>query len=215
VTNARRNEWIGTVVVASPPSRWAMALPALSFSPALLLLLFCGNCTRRETVMYAQADKTQAPELDFPQLRDNSALVASYPSTHERAKLTSDRLAEVLDVETVPLSCKTAFAQLTGETHFSLANPKQPYQAADALALGPQLPWRRLIFGGVTHDRCVIYYEIGGFSTTYAAVILNIANDGAPSFVWGGVDGGNVRDFPELLSRINGGAFMRGGSHDW
>lgn len=50
VVAGRRPEWLGTIVVATSPSRWLLTLLAASFAVALMLFLALGRYTRRETV---------------------------------------------------------------------------------------------------------------------------------------------------------------------
>ncbi|BBD81057.1 HlyD family efflux transporter periplasmic adaptor subunit [Aerosticca soli] len=50
VVEVRRGEWLGSIVMAAPLSRWLLTALALSVATALLLFLFLGSYTRRETV---------------------------------------------------------------------------------------------------------------------------------------------------------------------
>ena len=50
VVDARRGEWLGSIIVAAPPSRWLLTALALALAAAILLFLFFGHYTRRETV---------------------------------------------------------------------------------------------------------------------------------------------------------------------
>jgi membrane fusion protein len=50
VLDARRNDWLGTILVASPLSRWLWTALALSLALAILLFLFLGHYARRESV---------------------------------------------------------------------------------------------------------------------------------------------------------------------
>jgi membrane fusion protein len=47
---AKRGEWLGSILVASPFSRWLWVTLAMSFATALVLFLVIGRYTRRETV---------------------------------------------------------------------------------------------------------------------------------------------------------------------
>jgi membrane fusion protein len=47
---AKRGEWLGSILVAAPLSRWIWTALALSFAVALVLFLVLGHYTRRETV---------------------------------------------------------------------------------------------------------------------------------------------------------------------
>jgi membrane fusion protein len=51
VVDARREEWLGSIIVAVPLSRWLLTALALTFAAAILLFLFLGHYTRRETVL--------------------------------------------------------------------------------------------------------------------------------------------------------------------
>jgi membrane fusion protein len=48
--DAKRGEWLGSIIVAAPLSRWVLTLLALMLAAAILLFLFFGHYTRRETV---------------------------------------------------------------------------------------------------------------------------------------------------------------------
>lgn len=47
---ARRGEWLGSVVIAIPMSRWLMTTLIASMALAIVLFLILGRYTRRETV---------------------------------------------------------------------------------------------------------------------------------------------------------------------
>lgn len=50
VTAARRGEWLGSILVAAPLSRWVWTVFAMSFAVSLVLFLVLGQYTRREMV---------------------------------------------------------------------------------------------------------------------------------------------------------------------
>lgn len=50
VMEARRGEWLGSIVVAAPLQRWLLAALAIALATAILLFLVFGHYTRRETV---------------------------------------------------------------------------------------------------------------------------------------------------------------------
>jgi membrane fusion protein len=50
VVDARRGEWLGSIVIAAPLSRWLLTALAVALATAILLLLVVGHYTRRETV---------------------------------------------------------------------------------------------------------------------------------------------------------------------
>lgn len=50
VLDAKRGEWLGSIVVATPLSRWAWTLLGASLAATLLAFLVFGHYTRRESV---------------------------------------------------------------------------------------------------------------------------------------------------------------------
>ncbi|WEN14745.1 HlyD family efflux transporter periplasmic adaptor subunit [Rhodanobacter sp. AS-Z3] len=50
VIDAKRGEWLGSIIVVAPLSRWLLTALALALAATILLLLFLGHYTRRETV---------------------------------------------------------------------------------------------------------------------------------------------------------------------
>ncbi len=47
---ARRGEWLGSIIVAAPLSRWLLSALAVALATAIVLFLVFGHYTRRETV---------------------------------------------------------------------------------------------------------------------------------------------------------------------
>lgn len=135
---------------------------------------------------------------------DSTFANMSVPAATERQKLLAEHFTEVRDAAAFPASCRRGFAALARTHDFELANPGQPYQATDVVSR--RLPWRRLFIGGASSDRCVVFYEIGGFATHRAVVVLDISQK-TPVLVWGGADGKNPADLRELISQIVEGAF--------
>lgn len=50
VVDARRGEWLGSIIIAAPLSRWLLVMLALALVVAIALLLCLGHYTLRETV---------------------------------------------------------------------------------------------------------------------------------------------------------------------
>ena len=50
VMDAKRGDWLGSIIVAAPLSRWLLTLLALALATAILLFLCFGHYTSRETV---------------------------------------------------------------------------------------------------------------------------------------------------------------------
>ncbi len=84
----------------------------------------------------------------------------------------------------IPSACQLAFAALTRETRFEMANPGERYQESDVIR-EEGLPWRRLIFAAVRQNRCAIDYEKGGRGKTLYLVVFDTSKNPA-TFVRGG-----------------------------
>jgi hypothetical protein len=56
VAQARRGEWLGTIIVAAPPSRWVMTVLALSRLWPCYCFFFC-QCTRRPDIGASLSEK--------------------------------------------------------------------------------------------------------------------------------------------------------------
>jgi len=84
-----------------------------------------------------------------------------------------------------PESLKSAFARLTRQNRFALANPGDAYQETDVIKR-QELPSRRLIVAGKCQSFWFIHYEQGGIGHDYALVFFRADSHSRLSFVWGG-----------------------------
>jgi hypothetical protein len=84
----------------------------------------------------------------------------------------------------LPMEIKTAFATLTKQSTFEMADPGHNFQATDVVTTRG-LPWRRLIFAGISPQKAFIHYEKGGRGlATY--VVVFATGPGEAKFLWGG-----------------------------
>jgi mono/diheme cytochrome c family protein len=124
-------------------------------------------------------------------------------------KLSAAEKAHILDgeftiektVANLPDNLKSAFAHLAKESDFKMANPGEKYQETDALSSGPALPWRRLIFAGISKDRYFIHYEKGGRAHTIYTAIFDVSPEGKVSFLLAG-PGTRAADLTQLRALV-------------
>lgn len=91
---------------------------------------------------------------------------------------------KILDsVEELPASIKTAFAVLTHQSQFEMADPRRDFQVTDVIT-HEGLPSRRLIFAGISNRECFVHYERGGRGHSYYVVVLSTEPSKA-RFIWG------------------------------
>lgn len=128
--------------------------------------------------------------------------------------LTSEEKRHVLDgdftvissVESLPGPIKNAFATITGDKPFALADPGKKYQMTDVID-EPGLPVRRLVLAGVYKDRWFIHYEHGGIGVSSEVLVLKTEANGDMRFLWGGSGSFRATGLNDLREAIANGKF--------
>jgi hypothetical protein len=126
---------------------------------------------------------------------------ASQAASTERGHDLGDNFKIVDTVEQLPPSVKTAFAALTHQSQFEMADPGRDFQLTDVIT-HEGLPRRRLIFAGISDRDCFIHYEMGGYGHSFYVVVFSRASSGA-TFMWGKALSKPARDLAELRSAAN------------
>jgi hypothetical protein len=67
----------------------------------------------------------------------------------------------ITDMEAMPKPVIKAFTE-TGGSRLTIANPGKGFQATDVVLWDESLPWKRLLFAGISGDKCFMLYEQGG-----------------------------------------------------
>ena len=113
---------------------------------------------------------------------------------------------DVTKTESMPTTVKQAFAKITGEPPFALANPGQNYQVSD---VDPDrtLPLRRLVFAGVAGNEWFVHYEKGGIGHSYSIVVFKVNSQSGFEFVWGGVGFHGAKNLDQLRKMVAAGQF--------
>jgi hypothetical protein len=137
-------------------------------------------------------------------------------------ELSGEKKQHVLDgnfvilnsTDALPPAIKNAFATITGDKPFALANPGSKYQMTDVID-EPGLSPRRLIFAGVCNDRWFIHYEHGGIGVSDAVLVMNANPDGFVRFVWGGSGSYRAANMNDLRAAITSGKFADDAAFYW
>jgi hypothetical protein len=127
-------------------------------------------------------------------------------SAAEKAHILDSSHTEVTNTDVMPASVRQAFAEITGEPSFALANPGQKYQATDFVDVR-ELPRRRLVFAGVRGDDWFVHYEVGGIGHFYCVLLLKVDPQNRRQFVWGGVGTHGARNLDQLRRMVAAGDF--------
>jgi hypothetical protein len=163
----------------------------------LLLILGAGGCSKH----------AQPPAPATQSVRLTQAKVA--PS--ERARVLDGDFAIIKTTAFLPWKCKSAFAALAHQKQFDMAEPSQKFQETD-VGMEPGLPLYRLVFVGITTNKCLIYYEHGGFSHSFYVLVLDTSNQTEVKFLLGWAGTAAVSGLNELRAHIEKGE-VKGGYH--
>jgi hypothetical protein len=121
-------------------------------------------------------------------------------SASERQLFLDGSFSLIKDVKLLPVPVLRAFTE-QGGTRPVMANPRQDFQAGDVV-FDPSLPWKRLIFAGVSGDKCFVHYEEGGRGHTFHLALFNLIPDNTLKPVWKGFCSGRAANLAELRSWV-------------
>jgi hypothetical protein len=132
--------------------------------------------TQRDGAFFSQS----ASPGDIKEFLNLLALNSDSPIARD---FLDDDFHIVRSIGQLPAEVKSAFADLTKQTSFAMAEPGNDFQAGDVVMDG--LPSRRLIFAGNSPHNWFLHYEKGGRGLAFYLIVFSI-NSGEVRFVWGG-----------------------------
>jgi len=124
----------------------------------------------------------------------------------EKQHLLDGDFKVITNTAELPPFIRNAFATITGDRPFALADPGTKYQRTDVI-YEQGLAHRRLVLGGVRKNRWFIHYEHGGIGVSYAVMILDAGPDNSVKFVWGGTGLQPAKNLDALRNAIALGTF--------
>ena len=107
------------------------------------------------------------------------------------------------DVRNLPAPVIRGFTE-AGGSRLVIANPGEGFQATDFIYDSSQ-PRKRLIFAGVSGEKCFVYYEQGGFAHSYILHLFHV-NSNSMKPVWKGYCPGGAVNLEELRSSLESGS---------
>jgi len=137
----------------------------------------------------ARAGQTPAPAQLSPELR---------------AQVANGRFSIVTSVRGLPLGVRDALQELFGARTLDIAEPGADYQRTDVV-VDAQLPTRRMVAAGCQQNRCIVYYERGGFAHTWHVAMFHWTPD-ATQFEFGGAAPGGLKSIDDVRNAILSGA---------
>lgn len=126
-------------------------------------------------------------------------------STDQKRHLFDGACRSVNSTDALPITIQNAFASITQDKPFALANPGARFNATDVIE--PGLPRRRMVFAGACENRWFIEYEKGGIGLSVQVMVLRVEQNSDVHFVWGGWSFRSVASFAALQTAIVSDAF--------
>jgi hypothetical protein len=128
-----------------------------------------------------------------------------------RAHLLDEDFKIVSHTEAIPQTWRSIFDSSFVDIHglatngarVEMADPGQRFQSSDALV--PGLPFRRLVFAGLSPQKSFIYYQHGG--SMYPSYCLAVMDYGSKSMVWVGESRNVARSLSDLRFMLSRGLF--------
>lgn len=122
--------------------------------------------------------------------------------------MLSGNCAMIDETRKLPEPIKNAFATITGDRPFALAEPGARFNATDVIE--PGLTRRRLVLAGNCGDRWFIEYEHGGIGLSVAFMVLRSNGDQSVTLIWGLCLKEKAQSLDELRAALNNAAFWDG-----
>jgi hypothetical protein len=129
-------------------------------------------------------------------------------STELRAHVRDGRFGIVTSLRGLPLGVREALQALFGSRTLDIAEPGAEFQRTDVI-VDPKLPIRRLVAAGCSTNRCLVYYERGGFAHTWHVALFHWT-PAATRFEWGGSAPGGLKTIDDVRKAILSGAIKSG-----
>lgn len=160
---------------------------AIFFAAVLLV------CAGVEVVHRRLRPLGESPLIEFPAVPISQSEVEQF--------LDGD-FQLVKDMNALPDPVIKAFTE-NGGSRLTVANPGKRYQASD-LVWDESLPWKRLLFAGLSGNKCFMLYEEGGDVHFYVLALLKVT----PLNILQPVSKGScvpAADIAELRSKVSRG----------
>lgn len=125
-----------------------------------------------------------------------------FPQT-EREHFLENDFTIVRDVKALPGPVLEALAEQVG-SRVVMANPGKDFIAGDVI-YDSSLPSQRLIFGGVSGEKCFVQYEQGGRAHLYVLSLLLLRPPSGVKPLWRGYCRGPAANLSDLRSQLHNG----------
>jgi hypothetical protein len=160
--------------------------PALA-AVGLVLLTLIGI-----SIAYLRSAKApplgEAPSIEYPSEKVSQSTIRQF---------LSGRFSLIEDVRNLPPPVLRGFTE-AGGSRLVIANPADDFESTDVI-YDSSRPRKRLIFAGVSDDRCFVHYEQGGIGHSYILHLFRVSSNSMRP-VWKGYCPGRAANLEELRS---------------
>src|SRR5260370_3153799 len=106
----------------------------------------------------------------------------------------------ILSLSKIPRPVLRVFTEVGGSRPV-MANPGKRFEATDFI-VDSSIPRKRLIFAGVSGDRCFVHYEQGGIAHSYLLALFTVTSPATMKPIWRGYCGhaAHIRDLRSELA---------------
>lgn len=121
-----------------------------------------------------------------------------------RQQFLGGRFSLIKEVRNLPAPVLRAFTEQHGGSRLVMADPGQAFRATDVIFFD-NLPYKRLIFAGVSGEKCFVHYEQGGRGQMYVLAFFNVTSEDSMKPIWRGHCGRPAANLEELRSWLADG----------
>ncbi len=141
--------------------------------------------------------KSSKPLGEAPPIQYQST---SAPDAAVRRFLDGD-FEIIKDVNAFPKPILQAFTELGGSRPV-MANPGKKFEATDFI-IDASIPRERLIFAGISGDKCFVHYETGGLGHWYSLALFKLTSADTMKPIWHGRCGpaANIGDLRSQVAK--------------
>jgi hypothetical protein len=167
-------------------------------SVAIIIVAFCllHSIARANLPRRGQASRPlgEPPPVEFP---SNGI---SHP---EREHFLDGDFSITTKVKALPNPVLQLFTE-KGGTRLVMGDPGDKFEATDVIA-DSSIPQMRLIFGGVSGEKCFVHYEQGGRAHMYVLAFFSLTSSKAVKPLWRGYCVSPSSNIRKLRSQLLGG----------
>lgn len=168
---------------------------------ALIWVLFCLGVLAVAAISVAYLRKGrvtplgQAPRIEYP---------SETMTQLARQEFLQGSFSSIKNMHDLPPSVLRMFTE-EGGSRLVMVDPGKDFRATDVV-YDPTLPSKRLIFAGVSGDKCFVHYEQGGIGLSYSLVLFNVSPKDGMKPIWKGYCGRRATNLEDLRSLLAGGS---------